>query len=571
MPKPKFYSVKKIRAQNGSNIGRVDIYGDIDAKQFWGDEVTPSGIIADLKALSGVSEIECHIFSEGGDMFASLAIYNILYSRPEKVSVYIDGLAASGGSVIACAGDMVYMAPVAMMYVHNLLTSVFNTNEHGVRELLDEMIKMKEPMVNAYMQKSGRTREEVIALMDGENNKGTWLTADEAIEFGLADAYTPDNMLPLEAAACISPGVFNYRGHRIDFTKYDQAAEKTAGIINSIRGGNSMAWFKPKNKPKTAAKVKPKAEITFVETVCPHCNGTVNLNPETGEIFAGGAKQAEPQGGENNASEAVLARRLPGNIRAAIFTIPCPHCGEEFLWDPEANSDGDAGQETQEAIPLGGSENAGKAEGAKPGGAKPNGTTSPASPPAQNGAAPAAKAKAKAKPKALIKPKAELANSVCPSCGAEFQYDTEQVETGTDEAGTEGYILTCPECGAEYIEPLAAAEPTTIPVGTTAQAAYRMGVLAERERILALEEMSQAAPGVETMIAAAIKTGASVSVMSRNVFKAMKNNPNIKAAQYIQAIRRDADESGVNSLRLPQHHDKKASFAESVFEKLENR
>ena len=70
----KFYSIKKIRAQNGNSIGSIDIYGEISAVEFWGDEVTPSQFITDLNALGVVSELEIHIFSNGGDPFAALAI-----------------------------------------------------------------------------------------------------------------------------------------------------------------------------------------------------------------------------------------------------------------------------------------------------------------------------------------------------------------------------------------------------------------------------------------------------------------------------------------------------------------
>ena len=281
----KFYSMKKIRAQNGTSVGRVDVYGEISSMEFWGDEVTPAGFVADLNALGEISEIECHIFSHGGDMFASLAIYSILCSRPEKVTVYIEGAAASGGSVIDCAGDVVYIAPAAMIFVHNLITDAWylgDVNEHDVRELLDEMVKIKEPMIRAYMHKSKKSREEVIALMDGETGKGSWLTAEEAISFGLADALTPEAKLPLEMAACVSPAVFSFRGYKIDLTGFDQAAEKTAGIINSKRGGNSMGLFnRKKSKAAATVKTKPKAEIVFVETVCPSCSGAVNLNAET--------------------------------------------------------------------------------------------------------------------------------------------------------------------------------------------------------------------------------------------------------------------------------------------------
>jgi ATP-dependent protease ClpP protease subunit/endogenous inhibitor of DNA gyrase (YacG/DUF329 family) len=535
----KFYSIKKIRAQTGQETGRINIYGEISSLEFWGDEVTPAGFLADLTALGAVAEIECHIFSNGGDMFASLAIYSILRSRPEKVKVYIEGVAASGGSVIACAGDAVYMPPEAMMFVHNLITDAWDVNEHNVRELLAEMVKMKEPMVNAYMQKSGRTREEVIALLDGEAGNGTWLTADEAIEFGLADGYTPEAMQPPEAAARISPAVFSFRGYRIDLTGFDKAAEKTAGIIDSKRGGNPVGFFTRKPKPKkAAAKATPKAEITFVEMVCPSCGGAVNLNPATGEIFAGGAQQQEPEGA-GGAPAAVLARKMPGNARASIYSVNCPHCGNDFVWDTDVNADGGDGQATTQAVPLGGAPKPAPAQA--PAGTEPE-------------------------------PAAEAAQAVCPECGAQVGYDTETAETGTDDAtGEEGYLLTCQECGAQFLEPLPAAAPGAVPAGASAEAraAFRAGMLAERNRQAALDEMAQAAPALDGMIQAAKKSGASAEAMSRNVIKAMAagKGGSAGAARFAAALGHDIKASGVNNIRIPQHAAAPKSAKASAYEK----
>jgi len=225
--KPKFYEIKKIRAQAGGIVGRIDIYGDIDSDQFWGNEITPATFAAELRKLGQVSELELHIFSHGGDMFASLAIHDILKSRPEKKTAYVEGCAASGGSVIICACDVVYMSPASMLFIHCALTRPGPVNEHSARLLMEQLAKYKEPMTAAYIAKSGRTREEVIALMDGEDGFGTWMTAAEAIEFGLADGLTPEAKLPLEAVAMLSPGVYNYRGYRIDLTKFDKAGDKT--------------------------------------------------------------------------------------------------------------------------------------------------------------------------------------------------------------------------------------------------------------------------------------------------------------------------------------------------------
>ena len=538
--KTKFYSVKKVRAQNGNSVGRVDIYGLIDALEFWGDEITPDSFAADLNALGAVSEIEVHIFSHGGDMFASLAIYRALKSRKEKVKVYIEGIAASGGSIISCAGDAVYMPPEAMMFVHNLLTDAYNINEHDARELLDEMVELKEPMIAAYMAKCGKSHDEIVALLDGPNKKGTWLSAAKAIELGLVDDYTPEEKLPIEAVARMSPGVFNYRGHKIDCSCYDMAAEKTAGIINSKRGGIFMAFFNRKKNQKAAAKPKPKAEITFVEMVCPSCSGAVNMNPETGEVFAGGAQveaQTEPQKGENQ-KEAVLARRMPGNVRTAIYSVDCPHCGNQFVWDTDINTDGGNGTTTTPAVPL-------------------------------NTPAPAAK------PEQGTAPAVEAATAACPNCGADVEYDTATAEKGADEeTGAEGYLLTCQSCNTQFIEPVEATDPNAVPVGASAkeQAAYKAGVMAERNRQAALDEMALAAPAQAAAIQAAKKSGTTAETMSRNIIKAMAQGKggvpgNAGAAQFAAALGKDLKASNVNSMRVPAHAAAPKTVQASAYER----
>ena len=566
----KFYAIKKIRAENGTTAGRIDIYGEISAQEFYGDEKTPSQFIAELNKLGAVSEIEIHIFSPGGDPFAALAIYSEMKRRTETVKVYIDGIAASAATLILCAGDTVYMDETAMLMVHNPYQPIFfaGLNADDARELADELDKIREPMITAYMKKSGKTYDEVVALMDGETGKGTWLTAQESIAFGLADQLTPDNKKPLEVAASIAPGVYNFMGRKIDLTKFEMAAEKTAGIINVKRGGKVMAFWNRKEKP--AAKVQPKAEIVFTETVCPSCGGAVNLNTETGEVIIGQANgQSGQQEGQAPAEAKVFARCMPSNVRAALFTVQCPHCGADYVWDTDANQDGSEGTETNETVPVGetggdGNGEAGKAPTPAP---APGAAPSQGAAPAQGGA-PAAKIP----PKAQIKPKAELASALCPGCGGEFNYDTATAQTGTDSAGTEGYVLTCPSCSTQFVEPLAAATPQSIPVGTSTQAAYRMGILAERQRMFALDEMLEVAPENKAMILAAKKSGSSVEAMRINIIKALAGNKDERSrGQFIQALQRDVDGSGVNTLRAPQHHDKKAAFADSVLEALNNR
>jgi endogenous inhibitor of DNA gyrase (YacG/DUF329 family) len=282
--------------------------------------------------------------------------------------------------------------------------------------------------------------------------------------------------------------------------------------------------------------------------VCPSCNGAVNLNPETGEIFAGGAAQQEnpenPENPENapDAPAAVLARKMPGNVRASIYSVNCPHCGNDFVWDTDVSTDGGDGLAVTQTAPLGAS--------------------GPKSDPAQ----------APAETEPTSEPTAEAAQAVCPKCGAQVDYDTDTAQTGTDEAtGEEGYLLTCPGCNTQFLEPLPAAAPGAVPAGASAevQAAYRAGILAERNRQAALDEMLQAAPGTVAMIQAAKKSGASVEAMSRNVIKAMAagTGGSTGAAQFAAAIGRDIKASGVNTIHTPRHAAAPKSVKASAYEK----
>jgi len=122
------------------------------------------------------------INSPGGDVFAAAQIYNMLMDYTGKVTVKIDGLAASAASVIAMAGGDVYMSPVSMIMIHNPSTIAVGDSEEMLRAkaLLDEV---KESIINAYELKTGLSRTKLSHLMDAES----WMNANKAIELGFAD------------------------------------------------------------------------------------------------------------------------------------------------------------------------------------------------------------------------------------------------------------------------------------------------------------------------------------------------------------------------------------------------
>lgn len=154
--------------------------GVISEDTWWGDEVTPKIFKDELDA--GKGNVTVWINSPGGDVFAAAQIYNMLMDYKGRVTVKIDGLAASAASVIAMAGGDVYMSPVSMLMIHNPSTIAIGDSEEMLRAkaLLDEV---KESIINAYELKSGLSRAKLSHLMDAE----TWMNANKAIELGFAD------------------------------------------------------------------------------------------------------------------------------------------------------------------------------------------------------------------------------------------------------------------------------------------------------------------------------------------------------------------------------------------------
>ena len=151
------------------------------------DEIGAFGIPAktfldELKALGPIAELTIRVNSPGGSVFDGVAIYNAIKRHDARVTVWIDGIAASIASMIAMAGDEVVMPENAMLVLHDPSGLVAGTAA-DMRAMAEALDRMKAGMVAAYRDKSGRDDAEIEALMAAE----TWLSAQEAVELGLAD------------------------------------------------------------------------------------------------------------------------------------------------------------------------------------------------------------------------------------------------------------------------------------------------------------------------------------------------------------------------------------------------
>lgn len=154
----------------------VDFFGGIPARQ----------VVADLQALGDVPELSVRINSPGGDVFEAIAIYNALARFPARVTVHVDGVAASAATLVAMAGDKVLVAENAMFMVHRPWTGVMG-DAPEMRRQADVLDKAWSAMLATYARRTGRraaTFEQKVASAGGE----WWMTAAEAVAEGFADA-----------------------------------------------------------------------------------------------------------------------------------------------------------------------------------------------------------------------------------------------------------------------------------------------------------------------------------------------------------------------------------------------
>ncbi len=164
-----------IKREDG-NIGRLDISGEV-GWDWYGDAWDAGYFLEQLRGLGDVDTLEVHINSPGGSVIDGIAIFNYLVQHPAPVHVYVDGVAASIASVIAMAGDTIFMPTNTLGFIHNpLMYTVGNAEE--LRKDAETLDTMQSALIASYMRHFKGTEADMQAIMDGE----TWLTASEMVE-----------------------------------------------------------------------------------------------------------------------------------------------------------------------------------------------------------------------------------------------------------------------------------------------------------------------------------------------------------------------------------------------------
>lgn len=196
-PRPQMWELKQ-QAEAPDTLD-LYIYGDVEDKTWvddgwWGYMEDSENSANHFREVLGenpqAKQINVYINSNGGSVFEGTAIYNQLKRHPAHKTVYVDGFACSIASVIAMAGDEVVMPRNALMMIHNMYMIAMG-NAAELRKAAQDLDTINAAGRGAYLAKAGEKLSEkrLVEMMDAE----TWLTAQECIDFGLADRFAEED------------------------------------------------------------------------------------------------------------------------------------------------------------------------------------------------------------------------------------------------------------------------------------------------------------------------------------------------------------------------------------------
>lgn len=240
--------------------GEIILYGTV-GESFFEEGFTARDVVNAIAKMRG-KPLDVRINSGGGIADEGVAIYNTLKNHDGKITVYVDGVAASAASLIAMAGEEVIMRTGSVMMVHDpMMFSIGNADDMAKAE--EALNVIADSMADLYSKKTGRKAKDIRAEMRDE----LWLTPDEAVAKGYADR--------TDAEQAIEASAFDYRAYTktpepimaLSDTRAWSHRLKAKALVPQQKEPQQMAdtLTKAEAAAETAEKVKEASETAATE------------------------------------------------------------------------------------------------------------------------------------------------------------------------------------------------------------------------------------------------------------------------------------------------------------------
>lgn len=143
-------------------------------------------IIMQLEYLdnNGKGDITLYINSLGGSVVAGFSIIDFMDKCKNDVVTICTGCSASMAAVILSCGTKGkrFITPYAEVMIHQPLGSV-NGQASDIERAAKHISKTKELIINLLSERTGQSKKHIAADCD----RDTYLTADEAVKYGIVD------------------------------------------------------------------------------------------------------------------------------------------------------------------------------------------------------------------------------------------------------------------------------------------------------------------------------------------------------------------------------------------------
>lgn len=269
--------VTQLVTEVGSETATMTVYGDICADDIWsvitgGDDGATTSALDVAQAIAalpaGVTSIEVHINSYGGDVAEGVAMYNALRGSGREVTTVCDGFACSIASVVFMAGSRRVMRPASLLMLHEPSMPRAGGNAAQLRKQADDLDVISRLSKTAYLEPGGIDAETLDAVMAAE----TWVDPDQALEWGLATevaAATDGGGDPTQSArdavaSALLRGPAPAQGPAIDYERLGQA------IAEAMLAHGPAQQADPEPEPARRAEQEPEGGYALFSMLANH-------------------------------------------------------------------------------------------------------------------------------------------------------------------------------------------------------------------------------------------------------------------------------------------------------------
>ena len=174
------------------NVAQMDVFSRLmmDRIIFLGDEINDyvANIIQAqllfLESSDPKRDIQIYVNSPGGSVYAGLGIYDTMQFISPDVATICTGIAASMAAVLLCAGAKGKRSALkhSRIMIHQPMGGM-QGQASDIEITAKEILKLKQELFEILAKRTNQPIEKIMA--DGDRDY--WMTAQEALEYGLVD------------------------------------------------------------------------------------------------------------------------------------------------------------------------------------------------------------------------------------------------------------------------------------------------------------------------------------------------------------------------------------------------